>query len=594
MARALNHRGPDGQGAYTDGVMGIAHTRLSIIDLEGGAQPIQSNSGAVIAANGEIYNYVELREAYGGEAFRTHSDCEAPLVLYDKIGDDFDSRLRGMYALAIYEPATKTLVLQRDPYGIKPLYYAQTEVGFLFASEPRALFASQVLSASLDTANAIEFLQLKFSTSRRTMFQGIERMLPGETLFVRNGEVVRRTRRDPLSVAAVEQFASDGAAIDCLEERLLDSVKVHTRSDVPYGVFLSGGVDSCSIVAAMSKLGIEDFPCFTVRFPDSELHDESLVARDVALAAHARHIEIEICEAAFWRDLPDVVACMDDPCGDPAMGAFYSLARRAAAEVKVVLCGVGGDEIFAGYRRYERAGLPSFLNGRRTRTAGRFHNVTFAKFAASPWRAGFAASEDAARDRRRTALQRMQALDAADYLPNFILSMLDRTLMAHGVEGRTPFLDSELSSFGFSLPDRLKLRHFKGKWLLRKWLHRAMPCAKPFARKRGFSVPVNAWIAGKSASLANFVCDQSGVRDLFDVDGVHDLFAAKQDAHSGLRWPILFYALWHQMHIVGEGRPTFLSTSQRRAAAASNAFVDFAGAEPATLLPSAHDATMPS
>ena len=243
---------------------------------------------------------------------------------------------------------------------------------------------------------------------------------------------------------------------------------------------------------------------------------------------------------------------MDDPCLDQAMIPLHILGKRAARQVKVVLCGNGADEIFAGYRRYDRAALPSFLAVRPLRSTGQFEGVAFAKFANRPWRDGFAASETVARMATCTNLQRLQAIDGADFLPNYILNTLDRTLMAHGIEGRTPFLDRELSTYGYNLPDRMKLRGFKGKWLLRRWLHEALPEALPFAKKRGFSVPVGSWIAQRGAHLVDFLCEQPGIRQLFNVDGVRELFQNASNPNGSLRWPILFYGLWHQTHIVGE------------------------------------------
>jgi asparagine synthase (glutamine-hydrolysing) len=243
--------------------------------------------------------------------------------------------------------------------------------------------------------------------------------------------------------------------------------------------------------------------------------------------------------------MPRVAAHMDDPAMDPVMIPSAILAKRAAEDVKVVLCGNGGDEVFAGYRRYERAALPSFLRKKALRAKGQFDGSGLLN-GAGDWRAHFAASEAEAAAHAKTLLQKLQATDCADFLPHYLLSTLDRSLMAYGVEGRTPLLDMKLSPFGFNLPDGLKLKQLKGKWLLRKWLEGALPAARPFAKKRGFSVPTEEWIARRAPALAAFVCDQPGVRERFNVDGVRALFNDAAHTHAHLRWPVLLYALWHE------------------------------------------------
>ncbi|NWG53162.1 MAG: asparagine synthase (glutamine-hydrolyzing) [Hydrogenophilaceae bacterium] len=545
LMEALAHRGPDGRGSFKDHAVGLAHVRLSIIDLAGGAQPIRSPRGNLIIANGEIYNYPDIRAALGEAAFTTHSDSEGALALYEKHGEDFVTRLRGMYAFALYDVAQELLILHRDPFGIKPLYIAETAEHFLFASEAQSFFRAGLTAPEVRAEGAYELLQLKFTAGRKTVFAGVERVLPGETLFVKRGEIVKRTRINPwIAGAASAEGVADGLAR--LDAELIESVKAHTLSDVPYGVFLSGGVDSCSVIAAMMRLKITDFPCYTVRFPNSSLYDETDTARAAARAAGARHVEVEITESDFWATMPHVAAHMDDPAMDPVMIPSAILARRAAEDVKVVLCGNGGDEVFAGYRRYERAALPSFLRKKALRAKGQFDGSGLLIGAGDGWRAAFAASEAEAAANAQTLLQKLQATDCADFLPHYLLSTLDRSLMAYGVEGRTPLLDMKLSPFGFNLPDALKLKSLKGKWLLRKWLDGALPAARPFAKKRGFSVPTEEWIAKRAPSLASFVCDQPGVREHFRIDAVRALFTDNAHPQAHLRWPTLFFALWHE------------------------------------------------
>ena len=544
---ALAHRGPDGRGVMSAGAASLGHRRLSIIDLEGGAQPIGSPRGDLIVVNGEIYNDLEIRKACPDRPYLTKSDSESALALYEKYGLEFVDHLRGMYAIAIYDKAREQLVLHRDPYGIKPLYYRDTGDAIWFSSEPQALFAAQNEEPKLNAAKVIELMQLRFNTGADTVFSNVRSLLPGETLVVRGGRIAERRRRDPFTPRKPMEIDEDTALRE-LHNKLLDSVETHMRSDAPYGVFLSGGVDSCSVIAAMERLGVRGLPCYTAAFPGTSVSSEADRAARVAEAIEAEHITVDVTEHDFWRVLPEVARKVDDPSLDAAMVPMHLLAERAAKDVKVVLCGQGGDEIFAGYRRYERAGLPSFLPMRQLRKKGWFDGSRLSDFCKQPWRDDYAQIADLKIGAAETRLMGLQALDGSDYLPNHNLRVLDRCLMAHGLEGRTPFLDPVLSSFGFSLPDRLKLRGRVGKWLLRTWLNNHLPVAEPFADKRGFSVPLGEWIEKRTPHLAEFMCDQAGVRQLFDVDQVRLLFTQARHCEEARRWPLLFFAIWHQIH----------------------------------------------
>ncbi len=556
ISENLTHRGPDGHGKFISDHVSLFHRRLAIIDQHGGMQPFVSNRGNVMVLNGMVYNDRALRTELEGAQFKTNCDAETPLHLYEKYGETFTTHLRAMYALALFDKAQNLLILARDPYGIKPLYYTQNEGVFSFSSEPQALLKSGIVKPELYHSKAVELLQLKFTTGRQTAFTGIKRVLPGEMIFVRDGEIIRRTRADPFVSNGISHLG-EKSAMEKLDAELRESMHLYTRSDVGFGVFLSGGVDSCAIMAALKLEGISDFPCYTASFPGGKLHDEAHRAKQVCQAVGARHITLEITSEDFWEVLPDVVSHVDDPSTDPAMTANFLLSRRAHQDVKVVLGGDGGDEIFAGYRRYERASLPKFLPMKPIRGKGQFDKAPFAKFLCDDWRAGFAATIEDAKHKTQTKLQSLQATDGADYLPHFHLMKLDRCLMAYGIEGRVPLLDQQLARFGFSLPDKFKLRGQRGKWLLRHWLDKTLPIAKPFSRKRGFSTPVNQWIAERAPDLRTFMCDQTGIREMFEIDKISDLFSTKTHKYEKLRWPLLFYALWHTKHIMQESPDIF-------------------------------------
>ncbi len=553
LVRALAHRGPDGAGHSLVGRVALVHTRLAIIDLDGGDQPLFAGPAALIA-NGEIYNDLQLRAAMPEVRFATGSDCEPPLHLWLRDGPHYVERLRGMYAIAIHERGTHNLVLSRDPFGIKPLYVAELENGIAFASEPQALLAAGFARRGLRTEARDELLQLQFTTGRDTIFPGISRLLPGETLRVANGRVIDRSRIQALPEGPVEPIGETDALLR-LDRALEDSVALHQRADVPYGLFLSGGIDSAVVLRMMARLGQARVQAFTAAFDVQEAADESAQAARLAAAAGARHEVLRIDQAAVWRHLPEIVASMDDPVADYAIIPTWLLARRARRDVKVILSGEGGDELFAGYGRYRSAMRPWWMGGRPMRRRGTFDGLGVLRaevgLRARGWRHGIAATE-LGRIGGRSRLAEAQASDVAEWLPHDLLLKLDRCLMAHGIEGRTPLLDPAVAAASFRLPDGLKVRGRCGKWLLRRWLQTQMPEAQPFAPKQGFTVPVGAWIAADGDRLAPLVAAQAGVAAVAAPDRVSALFrnaGGRREQHAA--WTLLFYALWHRTHVEG-------------------------------------------
>ncbi len=550
LIKALAHRGPDGSGHAVVGRTALVQTRLAIIDVAGGDQPFFAGA-ATLVANGEVYNYRELRDTLPGAHFATNSDCEPPLHLWQRDGASYANALRGMYAIAIHERAQRCVMLTRDPFGIKPLYVAAIDGGLAFASEAQALLAAGLVRRTLRPAARDELLQMQFTTGADTIFEGIQRVLPGETLRVADGHILDRTRVKALPDGGPESI-SEESALARLDRALDESVDLHQRSDVPYGMFLSGGVDSAAVLTVMARLNTRPVLAYTAGFAAPGAADERDHAAAVARATGAQHETIEITEAMVWRDLPRIVAAMDDPAADYAIIPSWFLAQRARQDVKVVLCGEGGDEMFGGYGRYRSAMRPWFLGGRVMRARGAFDKLDVLRVRPPGWRDGLAASEAHAAMPGRTRLAAAQATDIADWLPNDLLLKLDRSLMAHGVEGRTPLLDPAITAAAFRLPDGMKVRDGRGKWLLRQWLARHMPEARPFAPKQGFTVPVGTWIAAQGARLGPLVAAQPGVAEIADSARVMALFRAADARHEGFAaWTLLFYALWHRTHILG-------------------------------------------
>ena len=557
LMQALVHRGPDGQGMHVAGGTGLVHTRLAIIDLETGDQPFLAGDGpaaeTALVANGEIYNYIELRDMVIETPPTTKSDCETPLHLYLAHGMEFADYLRGMYAVAIYDSNRDRLVLTRDPFGIKPLYYAETDKGFVFSSEPQAMIKAGLVTAEANPQAVNQLLQLQFTTGTETAFKGVFRLLPGETVAVEGGRIIERRRRPALPDGPPRPAAN---ALLQLDEVLNDTIDVHQRSDVPYGMFLSGGIDSSVVLAMMARLNERPVRAFTIGFPGTKARDERDHARAVAEAVGAEHVEVDFTEDDFWSLLPAVVAATDDPAADYAILPTYKLARTVHEHgLKVVLSGEGGDEMFGGYGRYRRAMRPRLFGGRPMRQRGMLDGLGVLRDEGADWRAGIAAVEKVEATAGRTALQVNQAVDFADWLPNDLLIKLDRCLMAHGVEGRTPFLDPKMANFAYLLPDRQKVRRRHGKWLLRRWLQTGLPAADPFSRKRGFTVPVGEWMARRGKELAPLIAADPGISEACHPQAAGDLFKRLGSGHDNRRtkaaWVLLYYALWHRHHIRG-------------------------------------------
>lgn len=547
LAAALAHRGPDGRARHVTGGVGMVQTRLAIIDLETGDQPFLRENGSALIANGEIYNHRELRAALGEDRFRSRSDCEPPLALYSDHGEEGLDRLRGMYAIAIHDPARERLVLARDPFGIKPLYWTESAEGLAFASEPQALVSAGLVRRAASAQGLSELLRLQHTTGEETVYEGVRRVLPGQTLVAERGRVVARRRRAALPEGPPVPVREE-EALAGLERVLAESVRLHLQSDVGYGLFLSGGIDSSVLLALIARETGRPVRTYTVGFPGTGAHDERGSAAAVAAYCGAEHVPIDFGADDFWTLLPAVAAAVDDPICDYAALPTFKLAGTAAREQKVVLSGEGGDEMFAGYGRYRKAMRPWGGRGGR----GPIDRLGVLRPGLGP--AGRPASvRPPVRGGGRTRLQLAQARDCADWLPQDLLTKLDRCLMAHGLEGRTPYLDPVLAEFGFRLPDRLKVRGRLGKWLLRRLLDRLVPAsvADAFGSKRGFTVPVAEWMRERGGCLAELVARQPGIEELCRPGAVQEVFAGRGRHHGVAAWRLLFLALWHQIHIHG-------------------------------------------
>jgi asparagine synthase (glutamine-hydrolysing) len=566
MGAALAHRGPDDLGVHLAGPLGLLQTRLSIIDLEHGHQPMVEGALA-LSANGEIYNFVELRRQLEarGRRFRTASDSETILQAYALDGLAALPSLHGMFAFALYDAERRELLLARDRLGIKPLYYATLPDRLLFASELKALLAAWPGERELEPAALVQFLQNRYSTGDAGLVRGVRRIAPGTALVVDADLGVREERYwSPLAVGP-RAVGFDRAAEE-FDPLFRQVMLEHLRADVPYGLFLSGGVDSAVVLAMVSELTGRPVRTFSIGYRDAAIGDELADAAAIARRFDARHTEIALDRDTVFRRLPHTVWAADDLLQDYAALPTSFLAEHAAREVKVVLTGEGGDEAFAGYGRYRRTPLQRLLKnivtpgsgGYRTRGQWRDRWVrkTFGadlRAASSARRAPFIAAWQAT-PREWSHVTRCQYADLVTWLSDDLLVKLDRVLMGFGLEGRVPFLDHRVVEFGLSLPDALKIGPRQGKLFLKRWAERRLPAEHLWRRKRGFYVPVRQWFRGPFLDkLGASLVQHPMIRRWFLPEGVAALVQEQQNGGNASRaiWGLMQLAIWHRIFIEG-------------------------------------------
>jgi asparagine synthase (glutamine-hydrolysing) len=601
ITELIAHRGPDGEGYYTAPGLGLGHRRLSIIDLEGGRQPMCNEDASVwIVFNGEIYNYPELRQELQGRghAFRTNSDTEAIVHLYEEFGEGCFEKLRGMFALVLWDERKQQLLLARDRIGIKPLFYGLGKHGIVFGSEIKCIQASGLVGLEIDVRAVADLFTFFYIPGPKTIYRNVYSLEPGSYL-----------RLDQRGIYRCKYWDLEGGQISLssereYEERLLailrESVKSHLLSDVPVGAFLSGGVDSSSVVALMSEFATEPVMTCTMGF-EEEKYNEVSRARTVARRFGCSHHEQTVAPEPA-KLLTRLTGFYDQPFPDHSSIPTYYVSQLARKHVKVVLSGDGGDETFAGYSRYrrhhalerirrsvpaaffypfrswagnrERGALPERLCRVLHQTAigardGYLHGITIADKAlrdrifSADLKHELAGYDplDAFRDLYNRApgsdfLSKISYLDLKTYLVDDVLTKVDRASMANSLEVRVPLLDHQVVEFAFSLPLHMKLRDGKGKYLLRKTMSSFLPKGFLDARKMGFCIPFIPWMQGSLRSWAadNLFHDSQGA-SLLDPAGVRQVWNSFQNdrAHLGdLMGILLSFALWSRVGLRAE------------------------------------------
>jgi len=604
MLHAIRHRGPDDSGTHIDGEIALGHARLSIIDLAGGHQPIFNEDGTkCIVLNGEIYNYLDLRRQLvaAGHVFTTRSDTEVILHLYEDAGEGCVDALHGMFAFAIWDSVSRTLFLARDRLGKKPLYFKDTPSCFAFASEIKALLAAGFLDGGVNPRAIDEFLAFNYTIGPHTAFADVQKLLPGHHMTVSaSGTRIREywdfAGVEPTSAGIRECYERMVAAID-------DAVNVRLMSEVPLGAFLSGGVDSSLIVAIMTKLTGRPVETFTVGYEDAPDVSELAFARTVAAHVGANHHEFILQPATFVDTVGELVWHMDEPMGDYTTIPLLLIARLAKQYVTVMLSGEGADEVFAGYSIYrymslvERyRSLPGWLRRRvgDPMLGAALGHLKEGKYAAWPaqrleerYRGNGVCFTDSMRRRLLTdefvdsvgrdhvqrtidayyarvsgkdPVGRMLYLDTKTWLPEDPLLKADKMTMAAAIELRVPFLDHRLVELAASFPANMKIRGTTGKYIMKKYAETLLPAAIVHRRKRGFPVPVKAWMHGALGRMAKDVLldGRTRQRGIVKTAYLESLFKRHDEGpedYSANIWSLLVLETWLRTFIDGSARP---------------------------------------
>ena len=536
----LHHRGPDNTGYFKSKNLFFVHKRLSIVDIEGGTQPI-INAGCVLVANGEIYNDLELRILLKDFKYKTNSDCETIIAVYKKYGIKGFEKLRGMFSFAIYDKTKKELILSRDSFGIKPLYFFQDNNNFIFSSEIKPLIESKLIQKKLDKRKILELVQIQFNSGRKTIFRNIARIRPGETLVIKDFKIIKS------KIIKIENSKkSIVVSHKKLKDKLLESVYLHQRSDVPYGVFFSGGIDSTLVLYLMSLINNKPIKAFNIFFKGKEKKNEEIALLANRFGANLKSIEFS--ENDFWNILPKSISFMDDPVSDYAIIPTYKLASEAKNYVKVVLTGEGGDELFAGYGRY-RDNLRKLFR-KRFLSRGILDKFLAEKNKMTKWDFDLSFVKSKIFDYDFTALQKNQIFDYYEWLPNNILIKLDRCLMAHSIEGRTPLVDKDLFENFFFMTDKNKIKNNYGKYCLRSFLNNEIPFYKAFSKKEGFTVPILEWIPKKSKILSDLLPKSKILNELLKPSKIKSLCMNTKNnkKNSIIVWRLLFFSIWFLIH----------------------------------------------
>lgn len=611
MCRVITHRGPDDEGFYTDGAAGIGMRRLSIVDVAGGHQPLTNEDGTLwIVFNGEIYNHLFLREQLiaRGHRYVTHSDTETVIHLFEEYGADCVQHLRGMFAFAIWNRNTKTLFIARDRLGIKPLYYKLTPERLLFGSEIKVLFAHGGVRPEFNRAALAEYLAFGYLSGEGSFYAGIRKLPPGHTMTIGPDAKPEIRKYWDLDASKPHESRDETYYVQSYRELLEGAVNSHLMSDVPLGVFLSGGVDSSAVAALMTKIRREPVETFSVGYTE-QTYSELPFARTVSEHIHSRHHEVLVSEQDFFGALPHLIWHEDEPIVWPSSISLYFVARLARERVTVVLTGEGADETLAGYTRYAftlknaamdrayRSVVPDFLRrGLRSQVATssllgatlrRKLEHTFLAKDGNSWasfyfdnffsafgeaeQSSLLTSEFAREAAPSTAyknvleywehssgemLQRLLYTDIKTYLVELLMKQ-DNMSMAASIESRVPFLDHVVVEFATRIPREVQIHGLAGKRILKKAVEDLLPHEILYRPKLGFPTPWSGWLAGpRLETIRGMLLESRSLdRGYFRREAIEKLFdehRAKHRDNYDRIWRLLNLELWHRVCLEGE------------------------------------------
>jgi asparagine synthase (glutamine-hydrolysing) len=610
MCAAMVHRGPDDDGFYEQGCVGLGIRRLSIVDLRTGHQPISNEEGTLwIVFNGEIYNYAVLRERLiaRGHTFRTNSDTEAIIHLYEEYGHDCVQHLQGMFAFAIWDERQRRLFVARDRLGIKPLYYRLSAESFLFGSEIKVLLAHPEVRPEFCRAVLPEYLAFGYLSGSETFYEGIRKLMPGHWLEIGERGELRIEQYWDLSIATQESVRDESYYAGAYRDLLENAVRSHLMSDVPVGVFLSGGLDSSAVAALMTQIRRAPIETFSVGYLEQS-YSELPYARMVAQHLNSVHHEVMVSQQEFFDTLPKLIWHEDEPIAWPSSVALYFVARLARERVKVVLAGEGSDETLAGYGRYAftlknaafdrayRRMVPGFLRRQvrhsivessgigasfRRKLGHSFlakDGESWTSFYFDSFFSAFSEQQQAdllndevARECEQGAtyrhvldywetssgemLQRLLYTDIKTYLVELLMKQ-DNMSMAASIESRVPFLDHQLVEFAVRIPQRAQMAGLAGKKILKTGMEDLLPHSILHRQKLGFPTPWSGWLNGQQLDIIEGLLfePRSSNRHLFKPASVERLFREHRTRtrdHSDRIWRLLNLELWHRVCLEG-------------------------------------------
>ncbi len=611
MCAAMVHRGPDDEGTLADGRVAIGMRRLSIIDVAGGHQPISNETGTIwIVFNGEIYNHAELRKQLEarGHRYRTHSDTETIVHLYEEYGHDCVQHLRGMFAFAIWDREKETLFIARDRLGIKPLYYRLTSASLFFGSEIKVILANDGVRPEFHSAALPEYLAFGYLSGDETFYKGVHKLMPGHWMEADAKGAVNIQQYWDLDVSTTHSSRNEAYYVDAYREMLEQAVGSHLMSDVPLGVFLSGGVDSSAVAALMTKIRQSPIETFSVGYTEQR-YSELPYARIVAKHLNSAHHEVMVSEADFFDTLPQLIWHEDEPVVWPSSVSLYFVARLARERVTVVLTGEGSDETLGGYSRYAftlknqafdqiyRHMLPGFARKSVRNliakspllgaTLRRKLGHTFLGLDANSWASfyfdnffsAFSEGEQSGllpenvreklpagmaydhvlpywNNSKGEMLQRLLYTDIKTYLVELLMKQ-DNMSMAASIESRVPFLDHLLVEFAARIPREVQLKGLAGKNILKKAMEGLLPHSILYRPKLGFPTPWSGWLAGaRLDSIEKMLLEPRSVeRGYFRPEAIRKLFSehrAKHRDNYDRIWRLLNLELWHRVCLEGE------------------------------------------